>query len=46
MNREIVYALLGLLDESVTVELPSEAFDLSVDLFECLINGDSSDGDR
>ena len=46
VDGEVVDALLGLLDEGVAVELPSEAFDLAVDLFEGLVDGDGSDGDR
>ena len=45
VDGKVIDALLGLLDEGVAVEFPSEAFDLAVHFFKCLIDGDGSDGD-
>ncbi len=42
VDCEVVYALLGLLDESVTVYFPCEVFDAAVDFLECLIYGNRS----
>ena len=43
VNREIIHALLGLLDEGVAVNFPSEIFGLAADFFEGLINWHGSD---
>ena len=45
MDREVVDALLGLLDESVTINFPGQILGLAVDLFESLIDRHRADGD-
>ena len=45
VDREVVHALLGLLDERLTEEVPRELLGPSSDLLECLVDRDGSDGD-
>ena len=45
VNGEIVDTLLGLLDECVAVNLPSQVFGFAVHFLECLINRHSADRD-
>ena len=44
VDGEVIDALLGLLDEGVAEEFPSEIFGFAVHFFECLINGHGADG--
>ena len=46
MNGEVIHALLGLLDQSVTEQFPAEFFGLAIYFFQCLINRYSADGYR
>ena len=44
VNGEVVYTLLGLLDQGVPIKLPGEVFDASINLFESLVNRHGADG--
>ena len=44
VDREVVHALLGLLDERVAVNLPREVFHLAPHLFQCLVQWHGSHG--
>ena len=46
MDREVVHALLGLLDERVAEELPRQVLGRAADLLERLVDRDRPDGDR
>ena len=46
VDGEVVDALLGLLDERVAEDLPSEVFGLAVDLFQGLVDGHAAHRDR
>ncbi|MCG3163193.1 MAG: hypothetical protein JMDDDDMK_04576 [Acidobacteria bacterium] len=45
VNRKIINALLGLLNERVAEDFPGQVFGLARDFFESLINRHSADGD-
>ena len=45
VDGEVIDALLGLLDEGVAIEFPSEILGLAVDLFQRLIDRHGADGD-
>ena len=46
MDREVIDALLGLLDDRVAVDLPRELVRIPADLLERLVDRDSSDRNR
>ena len=46
MDREVVDALFGLLDERVAIRLPTEFLRFATDLLKCLIDRDGADGNR
>ena len=44
MDGEVVDTLLRLLDEGIAIDLPAEVVGLAVDLLQCLVEGDGTDG--
>ena len=46
MNRKVIDALLGLLNQRVTIDFPRQIFGFAVDFLQCLVNWHRADRHR